>query len=160
MAPFDSAHAPICTGASARLDAAECASWQSLKDSLGLGDTLISQTDPCRSAAATCSADGKHIVGLNLGARSAVAPNRPTAQPAIQTSPVEFTTKTLKRAVHMLCNPATRQAALDRYGLIDSWDVSKVTEMAGLFRDCTDALQTGPPAVWPTRAPYHIQFFH
>ena len=99
--------------------------------SLGLDDTLISRTDPCGSAAVTCSADGKHIVGLNLGARSAVAPSRPTAQPAIQTSPVEFTTKTLKRAVGMVCNPATRQAALDLYGPIDSWDVSKVTKNGG-----------------------------
>ena len=44
-----------------------------------------------------------------------------------------LTNKTIRDAVKMWCDPATRQAAVDKYGEIGDWDVSQVTNMERLF---------------------------
>jgi len=44
-----------------------------------------------------------------------------------------LTNKTIKTAVKMWCDPATRQAAVDKYGEIGDWNVSRVTNMYKLF---------------------------
>ena len=44
-----------------------------------------------------------------------------------------LTDETIHDAVKMWCNPATRQAVVDKYGEIGDWDVSRVTSMRGLF---------------------------
>ena len=49
-----------------------------------------------------------------------------------------LTDETIHDAVEMWCNPATRQAVVDKYGEIGDWDVSRVTSMSMLFRGQKD----------------------
>ena len=49
-----------------------------------------------------------------------------------------LTDETIRDAVKMWFNPATRQAAVDKYGEIGDWDVSRVTDMSGLFEGQKD----------------------
>ena len=44
-----------------------------------------------------------------------------------------LTNRTIRDVVAMWCNPATRQAVVDKYGEIGDWDVSRVTSMYMLF---------------------------
>ena len=44
-----------------------------------------------------------------------------------------LTDETIHGAVKMWCDPATRQAVVDKYGEIGDWDVSRVTSMSQLF---------------------------
>ena len=44
-----------------------------------------------------------------------------------------LTDKTIREAIKMWFDPATRQEAIDKYGEIRDWHVSSVTDMSGLF---------------------------
>merc|ERR1711939_304998 len=49
-----------------------------------------------------------------------------------------LTDKTVRDAVKLWCDPATRQAVVDTYGEIGDWNVSAVTNMSLLFLDQKD----------------------
>merc|ERR1712139_694565 len=46
-----------------------------------------------------------------------------------------LTDDTIHAAVKMWCNPHTRAQAVANWGEIGAWDVSRVTNMCGLFAD-------------------------
>jgi hypothetical protein len=48
---------------------------------------------------------------------------------------VKFDNETLREAVQLWCGQ--RAVALQRYGDINDWDVSQVTDMSGLFEETT-----------------------
>ena len=44
-----------------------------------------------------------------------------------------FTNETLKAAIHEYCTPSTKQATVEKYGHIQDWNVTHVTDMTKLF---------------------------
>ena len=46
-----------------------------------------------------------------------------------------FTNVTLKATIHEYCTPSTKQATIERYGHIQDWNVTHITNMSCLFEN-------------------------
>ena len=49
-----------------------------------------------------------------------------------------FTNETLRAAIHEYCTPSTKQATIEKYGHIQDWNVTHVTNMSYLFANEDD----------------------